>query len=126
MKCWKCGKDLPDGASLCPHCGASLIRKAPVTGPGRAMRMAYDRFGVDSVLSKRPVLSAALGDLMEDCRKLRSQIDIALSSGADDLYLYQIRSAGRPDPAFLLPHPHPSDSRSGAFRKSRRRIDGLF
>ena len=126
MKCWKCGKDLPDGASLCPHCGASLIRKAPVTGPGRAMRMAYDRFGVDSVLSKRPVLSAALGDLMEDCRKLRSQIDIALSSGADDLYLYQIRSAGRPDPAFyyrILTH---LTAEAGLSEKAAGELMGYF
>jgi len=126
MKCWKCGKDLPDGASLCPHCGASLIRKAPVTGPGRAMRMAYDRFGADSVLSKRPVLSAALGDLMEDCRKLRSQIDIALSSGADDLYLYQIRSAGRPDPAFyyrILTH---LTAEAGLSEKAAGELMGYF
>lgn len=52
MKCWKCGVEQPDGASVCVSCQASMDRPAPVTEPGRAMRMIYDRFGGDSVFSK--------------------------------------------------------------------------
>ena len=64
------------------------------------MRMIYDRFGGDSVFSKKSMISVALGDLLEDPRKLRGQAEMALSSGVGYVYLDQIRSVGRPDAAF--------------------------
>lgn len=64
------------------------------------MRMIYDRFGGDSVFSKKSMIPVALGDLPEDPRKLRGQAEMALSSGVGYVYLDQIRSVGRPDAAF--------------------------
>ena len=100
MKCWKCGKDLPDNTSVCNYCGASMNRKAPVTEPGRAMRQIYDRFGNEAVLSKRSMMPVALGDLLEDSKKLRNQVEMALSSGVGGIYVNQIQSVGKPDANF--------------------------
>ena len=102
MKCWKCGKDIPGSASVCIYCSASMSRKAPVTEQGRAMRMIYDRFGSEAVFAKRSMLSAALGDLMQNAQRLRGQVDMAMSCGAGSVYLDQLRSSGRPDAAFRL------------------------
>ena len=46
------------------------------------------------------MIPVALGDLLEDPRKLRGQAEMALSSGVGYVYLDQIRSVGRPDAAF--------------------------
>ena len=32
MKCLKCGKDIPNGASFCPWCGETVRKSAPQTG----------------------------------------------------------------------------------------------
>ena len=100
MKCWKCTQALPDGASTCTYCGASMNRRAPVTEAGRAMRQVYDHFGFDAVFAKNSVLVAALGDLLEDSRMLRNQIDMALSNGVAALYTRQLKEVGKPDADF--------------------------
>ena len=46
------------------------------------------------------MIPVALGDLLEDPRKLRGQTEMALSSGVGYVYLDQIRNVGRPDAAF--------------------------
>ena len=101
MKCWKCGKEIPDNTSVCTYCSAPLNRKAPVTAAGRAMRQIYDRFGSEAVFSKKSMLSVALGDLLEDSRKLRNQVEMALSSGVGGVYVNQIQNVGKPDANFL-------------------------
>ena len=100
MKCWKCGKEIPDGASVCNYCGASMNRKAPVTEPGRAMRQIYDRFGSGRVFDKKSILSIALGDMLEDSKKIRSQIDMVMSASVGGVYLNQLQNVGKPDSAF--------------------------
>lgn len=100
MKCWKCGKDMPAGASVCTGCSASSTRALPVTTAGKAMRQAYDHFGCNKVFDKKTILPAALSDLLEDSKKLRTQIDMTISAGAGDLYIRQLRNTGKPDAAF--------------------------
>ena len=101
MKCWKCGKELPDGTTSCIYCNASQRRPAPRTETGRTMRMVYDRFGCDKVLAEKAYLTNALGDVLPDSQKLRSQLSLALDAGVGRQYLQQLRTSGRPDEAFL-------------------------
>ena len=100
MKCWKCGKEIPDGASMCTYCSASMNRKAPATPAGKAMRQIYDRFGSGRVFDKKSILSIALGDMLEDSKKIRSQIDMVMSAGVGGVYLNQLQNVGKPDSAF--------------------------
>jgi DNA-directed RNA polymerase subunit RPC12/RpoP len=43
IKCSECGRDVSDRAGVCPHCGAPLLRQAPV----RVVRAArwYEAIG---------------------------------------------------------------------------------
>ena len=100
MKCWKCGKEIPDGASVCTYCSASMNRKAPATPAGKAMRQIYDRFGSGRVFDKKSILSIALGDMLEDSKKIRSQIDMVMSASVGGVYLNQLQNVGKPDSAF--------------------------
>ena len=100
MKCWKCGKEIPEGASMCTYCSASMNRKAPATPAGKAMRQIYDRFGSGRVFDKKSILSIALGDMLEDSKKIRSQIDMVMSAGVGGVYLNQLQNVGKPDSAF--------------------------
>ena len=100
MKCWKCGKEIPDGASRCTYCSASMNRKAPATPAGKAMRQIYDRFGSGRVFDKKSILSIALGDMLEDSKKIRSQIDMVMSASVGGVYLNQLQNVGKPDSAF--------------------------
>ena len=100
MKCWKCGKEIPDGASMCTYCSASMNRKAPATPAGKAMRQIYDRFGSGRVFDKKSILSIALGDMLEDSKKIRSQIDMVMSAGVGGVYLNQLQNVGKSDSAF--------------------------
>ena len=100
MKCWKCGKEIPDSASVCTYCSASMNRKAPATPAGKAMRQIYDCFGSGRVFDKKSILSIALGDMLEDSKKIRSQIDMVMSAGVGGVYLNQLQNVGKPDSAF--------------------------
>ena len=100
MKCWKCGRDIPEGASMCTYCSASMNRKAPATPAGKAMRQIYDRFGSGRVFDKKSILSIALGDMLEDSKKIRSQIDMVMSAGVGGVYLNQLQNVGKSDSAF--------------------------
>ena len=100
MKCWKCGKELSDGTTICVYCNTSQRRTAPKTETGRAMRMVYDRFGCDRVLAEKAYLTNALGDVLPDSQKLRSQLSVALDAGAGREYLTQLKTSGRLDEAF--------------------------
>lgn len=100
MKCWKCEMELPDGASVCTYCSTSTSRRAPVTEAGRAMRKVYDHLGSSAVFAKRSMLPMALGDMLEDSRMLRNQIDMALSNGVSALYARQLKEVGKPDADF--------------------------
>lgn len=102
MKCWKCGKDLPNGTSVCIYCNASITRYPTKTAVGAAMRKVYDQFGCNSVFEPRSILVTALGDLLEDAKVLRNQIDLSLSAGVGKLYLNQLANHGKPDAAFRV------------------------
>ena len=99
MKCWKCGQDNIDGASVCTYCGVSQKRPAPVTEAGRAMRTLYDRYGAQEVLKNNAYLVNGLGDLAEDSKKLRNQLKTGMDAGLGRVYLEQLK-AGAPDSAF--------------------------
>ena len=99
MKCWKCGQEIADGASVCIYCGASQSRPAPTTAAGRAMRKLYDRCGAQEVLSNSAYLTSGLGDVLEDSKKLRNQLKMAMDCGIGRLYLEQL-NAGAPDDGF--------------------------
>ena len=99
MKCWKCGQEIVSGSSVCVYCGASQTRPAPVTEAGKAMRALCDRYGAITVLSNGAYLVSGLGDLMDDSKKLRNQLKMAMDAGAGRLYLEQLNT-GAPDAAF--------------------------
>ena len=99
MKCWKCGKECDDFAVNCPDCGVSLSRKEPETEIGQAMRMLYDRYGAEKVLSNSAYLVNGLGDLTGDTKKVRNQLKMAMDAGLGKVYSEQI-AVGRPDASF--------------------------
>ena len=101
-RCWKCGQELPEGASLCHACGADQQDRAPLPAlcseEARAMRTIYDHYGCRQVLGNATLLHNALGDFLgEDGRKLRNQVHIAMDSGLGKLYLSQLE---HPTPQF--------------------------
>ena len=101
-RCWKCGQELPEGASLCHACGADQQDRAPLLAlcseEARAMRTIYDHYGCRQVLGNATLLHNALGDFLgEDGRKLRNQVHIAMDSGLGKLYLSQLE---HPTPQF--------------------------
>lgn len=100
MYCWKCGQENTEGAGSCAYCGAKLERTAPQSEAGVALRMLYDRYGRDAVLSNPLMLANGLGDLVQDCQKLRGQLKMALDAGMGRLYLDQLNDTGAPDAAF--------------------------
>ena len=99
MKCWKCGQENVDGASICMYCRASQNRPAPTTDIGRAMRMLYDRYGAQEVFKNSAYLVNGLGDLAEDSKKLRNQLKTGMDAGLGRVYLEQLNT-GMPDSAF--------------------------
>jgi len=100
MKCWKCGREIPENTSVCTYCSASMHRKAPVTAAGKAMRQIYDRFGCERIFDKKSILTVALGDVLEDSKKLRNQLEMVMSTGVGNVYANQLRNIGKPDAAF--------------------------
>lgn len=100
MKCWKCGQEIAGGAGSCPYCGAEQARSAPASEVGRALRALYDRYGCQTLLRQNEILVRGLGDLVQDSKKIRNQLRLALESGMGRLYLEQLKLAGRPDDAF--------------------------
>ena len=64
------------------------------------MRQIYDRFGSGRVFDKKSILSIALGDMLEDSKKIRSQIDMVMSAGVGGVYLNQLQNVGKSDSAF--------------------------
>ena len=99
MKCWKCGKECEDFAVNCPDCGVSLSRKTPETEIGRAMRMLYDRYGAEKVLTNSAYLVNGLGDLTDGTKKIRNQLNMAMDAGLGRMYLDQVHMGG-PDASF--------------------------
>ena len=63
------------------------------------MRKVYDYFGCDRVLGEK-VLTNALGDVLPDSKRLRSQLAMALDAGVGRQYLHQLKTCGKPDEAF--------------------------
>lgn len=90
MRCWKCGQELTDGTSVCTYCGISQARPDPVTAVGRAMRSLYDRYGAQEVLANGAYLTSGLSDLVDDSKKLRNQLKMAVDAGIGRLYLEQL------------------------------------
>lgn len=99
MKCWRCGKENTDGAGSCVYCGVGLMRQAPRTAPGRAMRELYDHYGAEEIFMNKAYLVNGLGDLLEDSGKLRNRIKMAADAGIFSLYKEQL-PAGKPDSDF--------------------------
>lgn len=101
MRCWKCGRELTDGASSCASCGAGRSRAAASSEVGKALRRLYDRCGAREVLSRSAYIVNGLGDLVEDAKKIRNLFRAALEAGVGKLYLEQLESAGKPDGTFV-------------------------
>ena len=99
MKCWKCGNECNELTVTCPHCGIALSRKIPKTEIGKAMRMLYDRYGAEKILTNSAYLVNGLGDLTEESKKVRNQMKMAMDAGVGKAYLEQI-ALGKPDAAF--------------------------
>lgn len=104
MKCWKCGKEIGDGAALCSNCGANQKRSAPVTKVGLGLRQLYDCYGPGQALSNHLLLSNGIGDVVRDMdpndiRKLKNRLKSAMDSGMGRLYLEQL-NFGAPDKDF--------------------------
>ena len=99
MKCWKCGSECEPSVKSCPTCGALLERSEPAGEIGKAMRMLFDRYGAEKVLTNSAYLVNGLGDLTEDSGKVRNRIKMAMDAGAGKAYLEQI-AVGQPDASF--------------------------
>ena len=99
MKCWRCGADGDESVVKCPSCGADLMRKEPTSEIGKAMRMLYDRYGAEKILTNSAYLVNGLGDLTEDSKKVRNQMKMAMDAGMGRAYLEQI-ALGAPDASF--------------------------
>ena len=99
MKCWKCGSECEPSVKSCPTCGALLERSEPAGEIGKAMRMLFDRYGAEKVLTNSAYLVNGLGDLTEDSGKVRNRIKMAMDAGAGKAYLEQI-AVGKPDASF--------------------------
>jgi len=99
MKCWRCGADGDESVVKCPSCGADLMRKEPASEIGKAMRMLYDRYGAEKILTNSAYLVNGLGDLTEDSKKVRNQMKMAMDAGMGKAYLEQI-ALGAPDASF--------------------------
>lgn len=100
MRCWKCGRDNTDGATKCLYCDAEMKRTACKTEEGEALRKLYDQFGPDAVFTQKSFLTNGLGDYLQDSTKLRNQLRMAMEAGIGELYLRQLRNAGKPDTVF--------------------------
>lgn len=100
MKCWKCGSEIPDDVSICPYCSISMTRRKPMTDAGRAMRQIYDHFGSGKVFDEKSILPVALGDLLQDSKELRHQVEKTMAAGIGNIYLNQLRDTGRHDALF--------------------------
>ena len=100
MYCWKCGQEITEGTSVCHVCGVDQKRTEPVSEAGKAMRLLYDRYGREQVLTNSLMLCNGLGDLMENSQKLRDHIKIAMNAGLGRMVKDQLDSVGRPDPDY--------------------------
>ena len=101
MKCWKCGNEIPENSLYCTYCSCSQTeRKNPKTEEGKALRRIYDRFGCKQVLNNMSYLSNAIGDLLEDSRKLKNYINMSNDAGIGKLYLNQLAERGNADSTF--------------------------
>ena len=99
MKCWRCGKEVPEGSSTCVYCGSALRRPQPATPEGCALRMIYDQYGAELVLTNSAYLVNGVGDLLDRPKKLQNQLKMAADAGVLRLYREQL-SFGAPDPSF--------------------------
>jgi len=79
--------------------GMMQDRSTPVSDIGKAMRMLFDRYGAEKVLTNSAYLVNGLGDLTEDSGKVRNRIKMAMDAGAGKAYLEQI-AVGKPDASF--------------------------
>lgn len=125
MKCWRCGASCDDSAVKCPSCGADLVRKAPSSEIGKAMRMLFDRYGADKIFTNNAYLVNGLGDLAEDSRKVRNQLKMAMDAGLGSMYLDQI-SVGEPDAAFDARVRSLITEEAGLNEKTASEIAGYF
>lgn len=100
MKCWKCSKEVQNGASKCLYCGADQKRPDPVTEIGRAMRQLYDLYGADRALADLRILINGIGDYVENTGKIRLHLAAASEAHVGKMYLEQIQAKGASEPAF--------------------------
>ena len=101
MKCWKCGQENENGVLFCVYCGVSQKRNEPQTEEGKALRRIYDSFGCQKVFNTPNYLTNALGDILSDSQRLKSQINMAMDSGIGKLYLSQLSNKGESDEEFV-------------------------
>ena len=126
MYCWKCGQEITEGTSVCYACGADQKRTEPVSEAGKAMRVLYDRYGREQVLTNSLMLCNGLGDLMEDSQKLRGQLRIAMDAGLGRMVKNQLDSAGRPDYAFDCRVQNLLTEEAGLSEKIAKELAGYF
>ena len=100
MKCWRCGEEYRETDSKCIACGIRLNRIVPVTEEGKALRILFDRYGGETVLTNTLLITNGLGDLLPNNKKTRNQIKLSFDCGIGRIYLAQIKSSGIPDSLF--------------------------
>ncbi len=100
VKCWRCGKECQGIDSKCVICGIQLKRIDPITEEGKALRVLFDRYGGEAVLTNTLLITNGLGDLLPESKKTRNQIKLSFDSGVGRVYLAQIKSSGVCDLSF--------------------------
>ena len=100
MKCWICGMDNPEGASVCLNCNNELARPECTSEEGKVLRSIFDMYGPEKVFSGSSCLVNALGDFLPDNGTLRNQIRMVMDTGVGKLYQKQLKETGHPDKAF--------------------------
>ena len=100
MKCWKCSAENAEGSQVCLFCGISLLRDAPQTDTGRALRKIYDDFGSSNVLTDSGYIVNALSDLLADSKDFARDITSAYDVGIGKVYHTQLMTSGVPDGIF--------------------------
>ncbi len=75
-------------------------RSEPKTEAGKALRVLYDRYGAEKLLTDSALMVNGFRDLVNDSKNLKEHLRLATEAGIGKEYLEQIRSVGKMDEAF--------------------------
>ncbi len=101
MRCWQCGTVIDTSANYCSSCGAYVKRAEPTSERGKALRQLYDQHGAKELLTNTVLFSNAFAESCPSDDHFQKQLGLAIDSDICNMYLTQIKNAGKPDPHFI-------------------------